>query len=388
MDTITRERPPWDWPRAAYVHIPFCAHHCGYCDFAIAVGKDERIDAYLDALERELAGLGQPHPVETLFFGGGTPTYLPHRPLERLLRLMQTWLPFLPGHEFSVEANPSYLDVEKIDLLHAFGVNRLSLGVQSFQPTLLRVLERDHRPEDVPRVLEFIRPRIPNVSVDLIFGVPGQTAAQWQDDLTQAIALGPVHVATYGLTFEKGTPLWKQRERGQVVSLDEETECGFYTDAMDILEQAGFEHYEISNFARPSFGCRHNQTYWANHAYWGFGVGAARYVQGVRALNTRDVQTYIRRMQQGQSPTFQSECLPMRERAVETILIQLRRGRGIERDSFRSQTGFDLDNLAGPKLRELSDLDLLHDNGETVRLTRRGKCLADAVVAAILRFAQ
>src|SRR5436190_11294246 len=167
------EAPPWQWPRAAYVHIPFCAHHCGYCDFAVAVGQDERIEAYLDALALELAQLDQPQPVQTIFFGGGTPSYLPHQPLERLLRLTQTWLPLLPGHEFSVEANPSYLDAEKIDMLREFGVNRLSLGVQSFQLPLLKVLERDHRPDDVPRVLEFIRPRIANISLDLIFGVPG-----------------------------------------------------------------------------------------------------------------------------------------------------------------------------------------------------------------------
>src|SRR5262249_54744693 len=141
-------RPAWLWPQAAYVHVPFCAHHCGYCDFAVAVGQDDRTNAYLDALEIELSGLREPQPIATLFFGGGTPTYLPHRSLERLLRLTQKWLPLQPGHEFSVEANPSYLDVEKIDLLRAYGANRLSLGVQSFQPNLLTVLERDHRPED------------------------------------------------------------------------------------------------------------------------------------------------------------------------------------------------------------------------------------------------
>ena len=279
----------WLWPSAAYVHVPFCAHHCGYCDFAVAVGQDDRIDAYLDALEIELSGLAVSHPVQTLFFGGGTPTYLPHRPLERLLRMTQHWLPLLPDHEFSVEANPSGLDVEKVDLLRAFGVNRLSLGVQSFQAPLLEVLERDHRSADVPRALDMIRPRIANFSCDLIFGVPGQTLEQWHDDIERAMKLGPMHVATYGLTYEKGTRLWKQRERGEVMALDEETEYRFYMHAMESLESAGFGHYEISNFARPGFACRHNHVYWANHAYLGFGVGAARYVNGVRELNMRDL---------------------------------------------------------------------------------------------------
>ena len=369
------------------MHIPFCAHHCGYCDFAVAVGMDERIDAYLDALEIELSQLGEPQPVQTLFFGGGTPTYLPHRPLERLLKLADQWLPRLPGHEFSVEANPSYLDVEKIELLRAHGVNRLSLGVQSFAPQTLQVLERDHRPDDVPRVLEFIRPRIANYSIDLIFGVPGQTLDKWHNDLVQALALKPMHVATYGLTYEKGTRLWKQRERREVEALDEDTEYQFYTHAMDVLEQSGFEHYEISNFAKPGHHCRHNEVYWANHAYFGFGVGAARYINGVRELNTRDTRTYIQRLQSGKPPTFQSECLPPRERAIETIAVQLRRAMGIPRREFQTQTGFDLDDLIGAKIPDLVVQNVMGDDNSTVTLTRKGKCLADAVIEILMRVA-
>ena len=378
-------RPAWLWPQAAYVHVPFCAHHCGYCDFAVAVGQDDRFDDFLDALEIELAFLKEPQPVKTVFFGGGTPTYLPHRQLERLLRLVQRWLPLEPGHEFSVEANPSYLDVDKIDLLRAFGVNRLSLGVQSFQPGLLEVLERDHRPDDVARVLDFIRPRIPNISLDLIFGAPGQSVGEWQDDLARALKFAPSHLATYGLTYEKGTRLWKQREHGDVRALDEDAEHLLYVLAMETLEGAGLRQYEISNFARPGYQCRHNQVYWANHAYFGFGVGAARYVNGVRELNTRDLRTYIKQLQSGQTATFQSECLPPRERAVETIAVQLRRATGIQRQGFHEQTGFALDDLVGPKVRELADLELLHDDGVAVCLTRKGMCVADAIVAALMR---
>lgn len=378
------DRPAWLWPRAAYVHVPFCAHHCGYCDFAVAVGQDERIDAYVDALEVELTSLGEPQPVRTLFFGGGTPTYLPHRALERLLAVVARWLPLAENHEFSVEANPSYLDVEKIDLLRTFGVNRLSLGVQSFQPELLTTLERDHRPDDVGRVLEFIRPRIPNVSLDLIFGAPGQTRDQWRDDMARALAFEPNHIATYGLTYEKGTRLWKQRERGQVTPLDEDAECQYYLDAMDVLGEAGFEHYEISNFARSGFRCRHNQVYWANHAYFGFGVGAARYVNGVRELNTRDLRTYLNRLQSGQTPTFQSEFLLPRDRAVETIAVQLRRADGIERGAFLHQTGFALDALVGRKVADLVEQGLLCDDGKAIVLTRRGKCVADAIVETLM----
>ena len=198
-----------------------------------------------------MSGLEVPRPVDTLFFGGGTPTYLNPRPLERLIAAVKKWLPLNPDHEFSVEANPGTLTFDKILLLAEHGVNRLSLGAQSFAPHLLQVLERDHSPPDVRRAFDDARPLIGNISLDLIFGVPGQTLADWEDDLHKALELGPAHIATYGLTFEKGTRLWKQRQSGQVQSLSEDAELAMYLRAIEVLGEAGFEHYEISNFARP-----------------------------------------------------------------------------------------------------------------------------------------
>jgi oxygen-independent coproporphyrinogen-3 oxidase len=382
--TAAEPAPPWLHPRAAYLHVPFCAHHCGYCDFAVAAGQDHLIDAYLDALAAELATLGEPRPVDTLFLGGGTPTHLAPPQLERLLRDVLRWLPPRPGHEFSVEANPGTLDADKIAVLADHGVNRVSLGAQSFHPDLLRVLERDHRPEDVPAAVERVRQRIANVSLDLIFGAPGQTVEQWRADLDAALALRPEHVSTYGLTYEKGTRLWKQRERGSVRPLGEETELAMYVLAMDVLEGAGLEQYEISSFARPGRRCRHNQVYWANEAYHGFGVGAARYVGGRRELNTRGLGGYIRRALAGEPTTFQSEELGAAERARETIGVQLRRAEGIDRAAFLRQTGFDLDALAGPALRRHVELGLLADDGAGVRLTRQGRCVADAMICELL----
>ncbi len=382
--TAEDARPPWLWPRAAYVHVPFCAHHCCYCDFAIAVGQDALIDRYLDALATELATLGTPQPVDTLFLGGGTPTHLSARQLERLLGDILRWLPPRAGHEFSVEANPGTLDADKVAVLADHGVTRVSLGVQSLRPHLLRVLERDHTPADVPRAVERVKQRITQVSLDLIFGTPGQTPADWEADLRGVLAFEPDHVSTYGLTYEKGTPLWKQRQRGEVRPLDEEAELALYAHAIDTLEAAGFEHYEISNFARPGRRCRHNEAYWANHAYFGFGMGAARYVEGRRELNTRDLQRYIRRVAAGESPTFQSEKLEPRERALETLALQLRRAEGIERLSFQEQTGFALDNLADGVVARHVALGVLADEGEGIRLTRQGKYVADGVIEAIL----
>jgi oxygen-independent coproporphyrinogen-3 oxidase len=371
----------WLRPTAAYIHLPFCAHHCGYCDFAVAVGKDERRAEYLRALAAELRRLESPRPVDTLFFGGGTPTYLTSRELERCLDDVLTWIPLHAGHEFSVEANPGTLDADKIKLLVDRGLTRISLGCQSFHPELLKVLERDHVPVDVHRAVELVRRHELTLSLDLIFGVPGQSSAMWDADLDQALALEPDGIATYGLTYEKGTRLWKQWRANEVQPVGEESELAFYERAMDRLEGAGFVHYELSNFARPGKECRHNQVYWANDAYYGFGMGAAEYVGGVRRLNTRDLSTYVRKALAGESTAFQSECLPPRERALETIGQNLRRIQGIERDRFRSQTGFVLDEIAGPAIERLMELRLLEDDGDRVRLTRRGKCVADAVIA-------
>ena len=380
----TADLPPWLWPRAAYLHVPFCAHHCGYCDFAIAVGQESSVELYLDALAAELATLGTPQPVRTVFLGGGTPTHLSAPQLERLLAAVNRWLPLAAGGEFSVEANPDSLGADKIRVLAEHGVTRVSLGAQSFHANVLAALDRQHRPEETPRAVERVRSRIEQVSLDLIFGAPGQTLAEWRDDLTQALALRPDHLSTYGLTYEKGTPLWKQRERGDVKALDEETELAMYQSAIDVLEVAGFEHYEISNFARPGRRCRHNEVYWANEAYFGFGMGAARYVMGRRELNTRDLTTYIRRSLSGESPTFQSEELEPAERARETMAVQLRRASGIGRAAFQAQTGYALDDVAGEPLRRLVGQGLLADDGERVRLTRQGKYVADTVIERLL----
>jgi oxygen-independent coproporphyrinogen-3 oxidase len=375
--------PAWLWPRAAYVHVPFCAHHCGYCDFAVVTGQDHRGDEYLDALAAEIARLEVPRPVSTIFLGGGTPTHLSAGQLDRLMRLLNRWLPLAPGGEFSIEANPDSID-SKMDVLSGHGVNRVSLGVQSFQPHLLRVLERSHDPDSVPVAVERARRYGMAVSLDLIFGVPGQTLDEWRSDLHRALQLRPDHVSTYGLTYEKGTRLWKQRRRGLVLALDEETERSMYAEAMDVLTAAGLQHYEISNFAFPGRRSRHNQTYWANEAYFGFGLGAARYVMGRREVNVRDLSAYLEAARTAASVTQQSEALPAGERARETMAVQLRRCEGIDRPAFRAQTGVDLDRVAGNALSHVIELGLLSDDGRSVRLTREGKFVADAVIERLL----
>jgi oxygen-independent coproporphyrinogen-3 oxidase len=378
------DRPAWLWPRAAYLHIPFCAHHCGYCDFAVAAGQDHLIDRYVDAIGLELAWLETPTPVDTIFLGGGTPSHLSPDQLNRLLSFVNHWLPLRPGGEFSIEGNPESVTADKVVVLADHGVNRVSLGVQSFRPDLLVRLERVHSPAHVGPAVDRIRRRIANVSLDLIFGVPGQSVADWAADLDAALAFEPDHMSTYGLTYETGTPLWKRRRRGEIVPVAEPDELAMYEWAMERLPAAGLEQYEVSNFARPGRRCRHNETYWANEAYFGFGVGAARYIEGRRELNKRNTADYVNTVLAGRSPAFQSERLPPEESARETAAVQLRRTAGIVRDQFREQTGFSLDDLTSGRPTTYVSEGLLDDDGTAVRLTRRGRCLADALVVKLV----
>lgn len=372
-------------PRSAYIHVPFCAHKCGYCDFASLAGVDHLADRYLDALEREIAWLGSPQPMDTLFIGGGTPTRLTAGQLERLLGAVRRWLPIVPGGEWTVEANPETIDAEKADVLAESGVNRVSLGAQSFHRPSLAVLERAHAPDSVPKALELVRPRFPRWSIDLIFGVPGSTIDHWRADLDQALGLGPSHLSCYGLTYEKGTALHKQWREGRVAALDEEVERTMLAETIDRLSGEGLSPYEISNYARPGQECRHNLVYWANDAYHGFGVGAARYVDGERSINTRDLTSYMRRIESDQPATGPRERLDPEARARETIVLMLRRTQlGIDRDDFQTRTGYDLDVLAGPAIVRHVGLGNLEDDGRRIRLTREGLFLADSVLADLL----
>lgn len=371
-------------PRSAYIHVPFCAHRCGYCDFTLVAHREDLIDAYIDALAIDLARLERPRPVETVFFGGGTPTHLAPTQLERLMELAMKWFRPVGKAEICVEANPAGLDDAKVTVLARAGVNRVSLGVQSFDAKVLELLERDHRRPEIVSAIERLRPQIPNIGLDLIFGVPGQSVALWQETLQDAIDLHPTHLSTYGLTFEKGTAFYSRLNKGTLRRCEEESEREMYALAMDILAAAGFEQYEISNFARPGFRSQHNEIYWKGLPFFGFGPGAARYIDGRRELNHRSVTTWINRVRAGQSPIAESEVLAPEARARELVFLGLRRGGGIDPEEFREQTGFDLHQLgASPLSRHISS-GLLEKAEGCVRLTREGRFLADTVIADFL----
>jgi oxygen-independent coproporphyrinogen-3 oxidase len=383
---VSKSSPSWIYPRAAYLHIPFCAHKCGYCDFASVAGQDDLADRYLVALESEISRtLSSQTLVDTIFVGGGTPTRLNSGQLEQFCRTTQRHFQLAQNGEWTVEANPGTLDAEKVEILKSHGVTRISLGAQSFNLDALAALERNHNPSDVFRSVDLIKSAGLNWSIDLIFGAPGSNSSVWETDMDIALSLSPDHLSCYGLIYEKGTALWKQLQAGQVEPIPEEMEANMYERTIERLAVSGLLQYEISNYARPGFECRHNLVYWVNDAYFGFGLGAARYMNGLRATNIRDLPGYIRRMEQGLDATGPSEQLTPEERARETATLMIRRVQmGINRADFRTRTGFSIDELAGPSIIKHIQNGLLTDDGSTIRLTRQGVMLGDTVASDFL----
>lgn len=376
--------------RAAYIHVPFCVHRCGYCNFALVADRSDLIPSYLKAIEAELAvNLGEPQPVDTLYFGGGTPTQLGTEGVKRLMELTKLWHPLADKYEWTVEANPADMTPDMASTLAAEGVTRLSLGGQSFRAAKLQLLERDHRGDDITRSIELAKPHGMAVALDMIFATPSETLAEWQNDLDTAIALAPEHVSVYGLTFEKGTTFWNRRERGELSEVDDELQRAMYVHAIDRLAEAGYEHYEVSNFARLDRSesgqrSRHNETYWRGDEYFAAGPGAARYVEGVRETNHRSTTTWLKRVLAGESPVAEREKLSPEQGAHERLVFGLRRLEGIDRAEFAQATGYEVDSLSGAAVEKYVAGGFLTDNGKQIQLTREGLLVSDAMWPELL----
>ena len=374
--------------RAVYVHVPFCLHHCGYCDFALVANRDHLIPQYLAALEQEL----QAHrrhaenivDVDTIFIGGGTPTHLSPETLQSLFTLIYQHFRPTTGAEISVEANPDGLDDERLDVLRSNGVNRLSLGVQSFDDAVLKTLERTHTGDQALQTVERCSNWFPNVSLDLIFGVPGQSAVSWQQSLDTATSLPVKHVSTYGLTFEKDTPFFRREQHGQLKRTPDELERTMYLDAITHLSACGLQHYEVSNFAQPCFECRHNMVYWKADEYFAFGPGAASYLNGVRRTNTRSVLRWLKAWQQGEAAVEDCEELSNEEKAREAIMLALRMRKGLNVPEFESRFGLIFAELAGDALQQHIDSGFLVRQSDFVSLTIEGLLIADTVISDFL----
>jgi oxygen-independent coproporphyrinogen-3 oxidase len=384
-------------PRAAYIHVPFCRHRCGYCNFTLVAGRDDLIAGYLQALEVELRTLQEPREVDTLFLGGGTPTHLPPEQLTELFSLLREWFPLTTGGELSIEANPADLDDVRVNVLAEAGVTRVSIGAQSFDSQKLKRLERDHQANQIEWAVRQGNRFATSVSLDLIFGVPDESVSLWQADLAQVLAwvhtgspraeMAPRidHVSTYGLTFDRGAAFYGRLKRGELHQITEQDERAMYEQAIDMLVAAGFEHYEVSNFALPNKRCRHNETYWLGGEFYAAGPGAARYVGGRREVNHRSTTTYIRRVLAGTSPVAESEELPPEDRARERLVFGLRRLAGVQRNTFAAETGYTVDQLGGVALRNYVAQGFLADDGSAIRLTRAGLLISDALWPAFLR---
>ncbi|MDQ0756360.1 radical SAM family heme chaperone HemW [Arthrobacter sp. B3I4] len=378
-----------------YVHIPFCAVRCGYCDFntytATELGGGASQDAYADTAvaevefaARALAASRLPQrPLSTVFFGGGTPTLLPAEDLARILRAaVDTW-GLAPGAEVTTEANPDSVTRESLQLLADTGFTRVSFGMQSAVPHVLKVLDRTHTPSRVPLVVEWAREVGLAVSLDLIYGTPGESLADWRHSLETALSYRPDHISAYALIVEEGTKLAAQIRRGEVPGIDDDDHAAKYELADELISAAGLGWYEVSNWARtPAQACRHNLAYWRGDDWWGVGPGAHSHMGGVRWWNVKHPTAYASRLQAGVSPAAGRETLDAGTRNMERIMLEA-----------RLVTGLDIPALGGlgdAGRHAVAGLiaDGLVDPGEAFKgrlvLTLKGRLLADAVVRRIL----
>ncbi|MBQ9555837.1 MAG: radical SAM family heme chaperone HemW [Muribaculaceae bacterium] len=325
-----------------YVHIPFCASRCAYCDFFSTLRLREVGSKYVDALiaearlrREELQG----EPVMTLYMGGGTPSQLPLPLLSRLVTGLREALDLISVEEFTVEANPDDVSPEWCASLLPLGVNRVSMGVQSFEDDILRLIGRRHTARQAADAVANLRQAgIDNISLDLIYGLPGQTIDSWTDSVRRAIDLQPQHISAYGLSYEPGTRLWHQRENGEVIEVPEEQCLEMYRLLADMLRQSGYEHYEISNFALPGYHSRHNSSYWDDTPYLGLGAAAHSYDGRIRRYNPCDLQEYIGRVMAGDN-AYETEELSRWERYDERVMLGLRTVRGVDAVKLRHDFG-------------------------------------------------
>ena len=375
-------------PRALYVHVPFCLHHCGYCDFTLVANRDQLIPEYLAALGTEfndqLADVAGLIGIDTLFIGGGTPTHLTPKDLSTVFEVIRRHFRLIADGEFSVEANPDGLCDDRLALLRANGINRLSMGVQSFDDSVLKTLERRHTAVEAKEAMHRAVAFIPNVSLDLIFGVPGQTLDSWRDTLAVAVSMPVSHISTYGLTYEQGTPFFRQERAGSLRRAPDDLERQMYLAAIELLRSHGFEHYEVSNFAKPGFQCRHNRVYWNADEYFAFGPGAARYIDGVRSTNCRSVVRWLNSWKKGVLCLEETEQLSTEDKAREAIMLALRMIEGLHVPALENRFGVSLQQLAGDAIQRHQAAGLLEFHGEHLRLTRKGLLIADTVVVDFL----
>lgn len=365
-------------PTSAYVHIPFCTQICYYCDFSKVFIKNQPVDSYLEHLIEEYHSYNI-KKLRTLYIGGGTPTALSAPQLAFLLEKLTDKLDLSYLEELTIEANPGDLDEEKIAVLKDSPVNRVSLGVQTFNDRMLKQIGRSHSEKDIyENIANLKKAGFDNISIDLIYALPKQTMEDVKTNVAKAIALDIPHMSLYSLILENHTVFMNRMRRGKLPLPKEDLEAEMFEYIIAELEKAGFEHYEISNFSKPGFESRHNLMYWDNAEYYGIGAGASGYVDGVRYKNHGPIRHYLQAVEAGNS-RVQEEVLTLKEKMEEEMFLGLRKKSGFSRKRFEEKFGVFFEDQYGAVVSELTEQGLLVPDRDIVRMTKQGLFLGDTV---------
>lgn len=376
-----------------YLHIPFCHTRCHYCDFNTYAGILPLREPYVRAVltEIELAGKlaqladGTPRRSRTIFFGGGTPSLLTVEQITRLLNACRKAFAVDELAEITLEANPGTLSREQLAGLRAAGVNRLSIGSQSFDAELLKTLGRIHSPQEIVQALHNARAAgFKSINLDFMFGLPGQTMRHWQETLDQALALRPEHFSLYSLIIEEGTPFYTWTSEGRIIPGDEDLCADMYEYADERLQAEGYENYEISNWSLPGHQSRHNLTYWQNLPYLGMGAGAHSFFGGKRFSNILDPQEYIDLLKKQQRPEAQGETIDRAQEMTETAFLALRTAQGLHLPTFEERFAEPFTHFVGERLRVVEEAGLLEQEQDWLRLSKRGRLLGNEVFLRLL----
>ena len=372
-----------------YIHIPFCKQKCAYCDFPSVAGHEADMEVYTDALCKELASKGKALSSQgkamTLYIGGGTPTALPVPLLARVIQTAQAVIPMHTDAEITVEANPGTVTLETMTMLSTLGVNRVSIGAQVFDDAILKRIGRIHTSQDIRDAVRWARAAlIVNVSVDLMYGLPGQTMDVLKWSVGSSMDLAVNHISVYGLTVEDGTPFAQEKENGTLDLPSDETEEEMYDYLAETLPKFGFSRYEISNYARHDFICRHNLGYWQDRPYFGFGAAAHSYHDGRRTANTKDVGAYIKAVNHGESPAHTEETVTREKHIEEFCFLSLRTAEGIDRKKFAETFGCKMESLYQKVIDDLKAKKFLEETPTHFRLTPVGMKFGNQAFSSFL----
>lgn len=375
--------------KSAYLHIPFCEHICHYCDFNKVFLQGQPVDEYINMLKKEMQLQLKTYPtdqLDTIFVGGGTPTSLNEQQLALLCQYIEQELPFnKKSGEYTFEANPGNLSRKKLEILYDAGVNRLSFGVQSFNDDLLQKIGRTHRASDVYETIELAKDvGFTNISIDLIYALPGQTMNDFIDTINQALALNLPHYSSYSLIVEPKTVFYNLMKKGKLNLPPQELEASMYEQVMNIMEQHGLKQYEISNFAKHGFESRHNLTYWNNDEYYGIGAGAHGYTAGKRIANHGPLNKYINALTMGKLPVLEEHVVPLNEQMEEEMFLGLRKTEGVSLHQFKKRFFVEMTDIFAKALEQQIEHGLLKIEDGYVRLTEQGKLLGNEVFQAFL----